>query len=239
MTYLQGFVVPVKPGHRDAYHEMAARAAPVFAECGATRVVECWGEDLPDGKRTDFKRAVKAEPGEGIVFSWILWPDKATCDAATAKLMADERMQPSGDMPFDMQRAIFGGYDIAGDTGDGGVFGYIDGMVASVPDDKRQAFVDHAAFMAAKLKDRGALRVVNGWGADVPGGKTTDFKRAVAANDGETVTFGWIEWPDKATHDTGWDALMADGTMQQNPPAWDGQRAIFAGFAPILDTAHP
>ena len=50
------------------------------------------------------------------------------------------------------------------------------------------------------------------------------------------MTFGWIEWPDMATHDTAWGALMAEDLMQQNPPAWDGQRAIFAGFAPILDT---
>lgn len=237
MTYIQGFVIPVKPGQKDAFRDMAAKAAPIFAEYGATRTVECWGEDVPDGKRTDFKRAVKAEEGEGIAFSWTYWPDKATCDAAAGKMMADERMKPGDEpMPFDMQRMIYGGFEIASDTGDGGAFGYIDGMVASVPADKRQAFVDHAAFMASKLKDKGALRVVNGWGADVPEGKVTDFKRSVEATDGETVTFGWIEWPDKATHDTGWGALMAEGMMQQNPPAWDGQRAIFAGFGPILDT---
>ena len=152
MTYIQGFVVPVKPGRKDAYREMAAKAAPIFADYGATRTVECWGEDLPDGKRTDFRRAVKAEDGEGIAFSWIFWPDKATCDAAAAKMMDDERMKPDGDMPFDMRRMIYGGYEVASDSGDGGPFGYIDGMVASVSEGKRQAFVDHAAFMAAKLK---------------------------------------------------------------------------------------
>ena len=238
MTYVQGFVIPVKPGRKEAYRTMAARAAPVFAECGATRTVECWGEDVPDGKRTDFRRAVKAEQGEDIVFSWIFWPDQATCDAASGKMMNDERMKPDGEMPFDLQRMIYGGYDVASDSGDGGSFGYVDGMVASVPADRYRAFVEHAELMAERLKDNGASRVVNGWGADVPDGKTTDFKRAVEAADGETVTFGWIEWPDKATHDAGWSALMADGTMERNPPAWDGQRAIFAGFAPILDTAR-
>lgn len=238
MTYIQGFVIPVKPGHKDGYRDMAVKAATIFAEYGATRTVECWGENLPDGKRTDFKRAVKAEDGEGIAFSWVFWPDKATCDAAAEKMQSDERMKPDSGMPFDTQRMIYGGYDLASDSGDGGAFGYVDGMVASVPTGKRQAFVDHAAFMATKLKDKGALRVVNGWGADVSDGKITDFKRAVEATDGETVTFGWIEWPDKATHDAGWRALMTDGLMQQHPPAWDGQRAIFAGFAPILDTDH-
>lgn len=238
MSYIQGFVVPVPRDKKAAYLEMAARVAPLFAELGATRTVECWGEDVPDGKRTDFRRAVKAQADEDIVFAWVFWPDKATCDAAAQQMMSDERMQPPADMPFDASRMIFGNFDVASDSGDGGRFGWIDGMVAPVPTDRRQAFVDHAAFMEAQLKEKGALRVVNTWGADVPDGKNTDFKRAVEAGAGDTVSFGWIEWPDKATHDAGWGALMADGLMQQNPPVWDGQRAIFGGFAPILDTEH-
>jgi uncharacterized protein YbaA (DUF1428 family) len=238
MSYVQGFVIPVRPGQKEAYRTMAADAAPIFAEYGATRTVECWGEDVPDGKRTDYRRAVKAEPQEGIVFSWIFWPDKETCDAAAEKLINDERMKPSGEMPFDMQRMIYAGFEVASDSGDGGAFGWIDGMVAPVPSDKRQAFLDHAAYMAPRLREKGALRVVNGWGVDVTDGTTTDFKRAVEAGDGDTVSFGWIEWPDKATHDSGWGALMAEGLMQQNPPVWDGPRAIFGGFVPILDTDH-
>lgn len=236
MTYLQGFLIPVKPGRKEAYRKMAADAAPIFADYGATRIVECWGEDVPDGKRTDMKRAVNAADGEGIVFSWIFWPDQATCDAAAQKMPNDERMQPSGDMPFDMQRMIYAGFEVASDSGDGGDFGWIDGMVAPVASDQRQAFLDHAAVMEGRLKDKGALRVVNGWGVAVPDGKTTDFKRAVDAQDGDTVTFGWIEWPDKAAHDAGWQQLMQNGTMEQHPPVWDGRRAIFGGFAPIFDT---
>lgn len=238
MSYVQGFVIAVPEGNKQAYVDMAAKVAPMFAELGALRTVECWGEDIPDGKRTDFKRAVKAEAGEKIVFAWVFWPDRATCDDAAKRMQTDERMQPPADMPFDGKRMIFGGFEVVSDSGDGGAFGWIDGMVGVVSNDKRQAYVDHSAFMADALKAKGALRVVNGWGADVPDGNTTDFKRAVEAADGETVTFGWIEWPDKATHDTGWGALMGDGTMQQNPPVWDGPRSIFGGFAPILDTDH-
>lgn len=238
MSYIQGFVIAVPEGNKQAYVDMAAQVAPMFAEFGALRTVECWGEDIPDGKRTDFKRAVKAEEGERIVFAWVFWPDKATCDAAAEKMRTDDRMQPPADIPFDGKRMIFAGFETISDSGNGGKFGWIDGMVGVVSNDKRQAFLDHAAFMEGALKTKGALRVVNGWGADVPDGTTTDFKRAVQAKDGETVTFGWIEWPDKATHDSGWGALMAEGLMQQNPPVWDGQRAIFGGFAPILDTDH-
>ena len=236
MTYLQGFVIPVPEGNKQAYLDMATKVAPMLAEFGATRTVETWGEDVPHGKTTDFYRAVAAENGEGIVFAWVFWPDKATCDAAAKKMQDDERMKPPADMPFDGKRMIFAGYDVVSDSGDDGDFGWIDGMVGAAPNDKRQAFLDHAAFMDAKLKEKGATRIVNGWGVDVPDGKTTDFKRAVQARDGETVTFGWIEWPDKATRDNGWGALMAEGVMRRNPPVWDGPRAIFGGFAPLLDT---
>src|SRR5215204_2359603 len=100
MSYIDGFVIPVPAGKKDAYREMAGKAAPIFMEHGATRVVECWGDDVIDGKVTDFKRAVKAEAGETVVFSFIEWPDKTTRDEAWKKIMADESLQPDGDMPF-------------------------------------------------------------------------------------------------------------------------------------------
>ena len=238
MTYVQGFIIPVKEGDKQAYLDLATKAAPVFAEYGATATVECWGDDVPDGKRTDMKRAVQAEPGEHIVFSWVWWPDKATCDAAAEKLMTDERMQPDGALPFNPQRMIYGGYEALYDGGDGGSFGYVDGVVAPTSVDK-QAFADHAARISAYFLKSGATRIVDGWGTDVPDGKVTDFKRAVAAEDGETVIFGWVEWPDKPTRDAAFAGMMDDPDVQAAPPAFDMQRAIFGGFVPILDTDHP
>ena len=108
--YIDGFLVPVPKGNKDAYRAMAEKHWPMFKEFGATRMVECWGDDVPKGKLTDFYGAVKAEDGEVVVFSWIAWPDKATRDAGMKKVMEDERMKNMKDMPFDGKRMIFGGF---------------------------------------------------------------------------------------------------------------------------------
>lgn len=108
--YVNGFVVPVPLKNKDAYRAMAEKAAGVFQEFGAVRVVEAWGDDITDGKQTDYKRATKAADDETIVFSWIAWPDKATRDAGWEKVMADDRMKPGADMPFDGTRMFWGGF---------------------------------------------------------------------------------------------------------------------------------
>ena len=111
MAYVDGFVIPVPKANRDAYRKVAEMAAPIFKEYGALKVVECWGDDVPDGKLTSFPMAVKKEADENVVFSWIIWPSKAVRDAGNAKAMADPRMQPGKNpMPFDGQRMIYGGF---------------------------------------------------------------------------------------------------------------------------------
>ncbi|MEZ5785945.1 MAG: DUF1428 domain-containing protein [Xanthobacteraceae bacterium] len=118
MSYIDGFVIPVPEGRKEAYRALASKLAPLFVELGAMRIVECWGDDVPDGKTTDFKRAVKAEAGENVVFAWVVWPSKEVRDAAAKKMMEDERMKPDPDMPFDGKRLIYGGFSILLDTGD-------------------------------------------------------------------------------------------------------------------------
>ena len=110
MTYVQGFLIPVPTGNRDAYRDLAARAAPMFKDYGALRIVECWGDAIPDGEITDFRKAVKAEEGENVVFAWIVWPSREVQEEAHKKMMADERMQMDEPMPFDGKRMIFGGF---------------------------------------------------------------------------------------------------------------------------------
>ena len=109
--YFDGYIVPVPSGNKDAYRDMAQKAADVFKEYGATRVVEAWGDDVPDGKFTDYRRAVKAKGDEAVVYSWVEWPSKEARDTAWPKIMEDERMKPNKDnMPFDGQRMIYGGF---------------------------------------------------------------------------------------------------------------------------------
>ena len=116
--YVDGFILPVRPGRKDAYREMAQKAAPIFREHGATRVVEAFEDDVTDGKVTDYRRAVKAEEGEKIVFSWIEWPSKEARVAGWEKVMADPRMQPDKDkeMPFDGPRMFWAGFAPIVDT---------------------------------------------------------------------------------------------------------------------------
>ena len=115
MSYIDGFVIPVPADKKEDYREMAAKVAPVFKRHGAVRTVECWGNDLPEGKVTDFRGAGKAEPGETVVFSWVVWPSKEVRDAGMAQLIGsmrtDPRMDPATNpMPFDGARMIFGGF---------------------------------------------------------------------------------------------------------------------------------
>jgi uncharacterized protein YbaA (DUF1428 family) len=109
--YVDGFLLPVKTDQKDTYRKIAADAAGVFKEHGATAVVEAWGDDVPDGKVTSFPMAVKLEEGETVVFSWVVWPSREARDEGNKKVMEDPRMQPTGEeMPFSMQRMIFGGF---------------------------------------------------------------------------------------------------------------------------------
>lgn len=109
MSYVDGFVVAVPEANRQAYRDMAALAWEMFQEYGALRMVECWGDDVPDGKVTDFRGAVKARDGEVVVFSWIEWPSKEVRVAGHKKMMDDPRMKMD-DMPFDGMRMIYGGF---------------------------------------------------------------------------------------------------------------------------------
>jgi len=111
MKYVDGYLVAVPAGNKEAYRELATKVSGVFKEFGATRVVECWGHDVPKGKVTDFQGAVKATDDEVVVFSWIEWPSKEVRDVGMKKVMEDSRMQQENSL-FDGKRMIYGGFEI-------------------------------------------------------------------------------------------------------------------------------
>ena len=109
MSYIDAFVCAVATANKQAYIDGAKMFGDVARECGATHLHEFWGDDVSDGQLTSFPMAVKLQPGETVVLSYIEWPDKATRDAANAKMMQDPRMAPQN-MPFDGKRMIYGGF---------------------------------------------------------------------------------------------------------------------------------
>ena len=116
MAYVDGFVAAVPSNKREEYQRHAHEAALVFKEHGALNCVECWGDDVPEGKLTSFPMAVKCEPDETVVFAWISWPSRAVRDEGMKKVMADPRLQPDRNpMPFDAKRMIFGGFQAIAD----------------------------------------------------------------------------------------------------------------------------
>lgn len=113
MNYVDGFVAAVPTANRTAYEAYAAKGAALFKEAGALAVVECWGDDVPEGKLTSFPLAVKREPHETVIFSWVTWPSREVRDAAWKKLMDDPRMSPEhSPMPLDGKRLIYGGFQV-------------------------------------------------------------------------------------------------------------------------------
>lgn len=112
MTYVDGFLAAVPTANKQKFKEHAEQTLSLFRKHGATRCVECWGDDVPKGETTDFFGAVKAKDDETVVFSWIEWPDKAARDAGMKKVMEEmPKAMEDNPMPFDGKRMIFGGFE--------------------------------------------------------------------------------------------------------------------------------
>ena len=234
MTYIDGFVIPVKTVNKTAFLHHARTVDIFFIDYGALRVVECWQNEGPDDALAEFKRAVAAEDDESIVFSWIEWPDKATRDAGYEAMESNEAMNAQP-MPFDGKRMIYAGFEAVVDQHwkrDG--LSYVDGYIGPVADGKKDAYIAMSEETAAVYRDNGALFDIESWGDDVPEGKVTDFRRAAKLEAGETVAFAVVGWPDKATRDAAWDEMM-----KMPPPAempFDMTRVMMGSFTVIFDT---
>ena len=236
MTYVEGFLTPVPTANKDAYKKHAEGAIDLFLGLGATRFVEAWGDDVPDGKTNDLKKAVDLKDDETVLFSWLEYPDKATRDEANRRMMENPDLM-NMDMPFDGSRMIFAGFEPFVEVGEGKGTGYLDGYVLPVPAGNKDAYKAMAEKAASVFRDYGALRVVEAWGEEIPDGKKTDYNRATLRKDDERVVYSWVEWPSKQVRDEAWPKLMEDERMKpdfSNMP-FDGQRMMWGGFAPLFD----
>jgi uncharacterized protein YbaA (DUF1428 family) len=242
MSYIDGFVIAVPTANKEKFIALANRVGSAFIDHGATRVVECWGADVPKGITTDFQGAVAAQDEETVVFSWIEWPDKARRDNVMGRMdelgKTDERFDPAKNpMPFDGKRMIYGGFEPIVERGKMATDSYVQGFVIPVPAGKREDYRKMAEEAWAMFEDFGALRVVEAWGDDVPDGKVTDFRRAVKAEPDEKIVFAFMEWPSREVCDAARERMMKDERMK--PPEgmdipFDAKRMIYAGFAPVV-----
>ncbi len=114
MEYLDAFVAAVPSDKKNEYMKHAELAKEVFKKHGAVRVVECWGDDVPDGEKTSFLSAVQCQSDETVVLPWISWPSKQARDEGMPAIMED--MESLGEMPFDGSRVIFGGFNVVMDV---------------------------------------------------------------------------------------------------------------------------
>ncbi len=113
MTYVDGMMAAVPTANKEIYREHSAKAARVFKRHGALSYMECWGDEVPEGKNNSMHTAVMRKPDETVVFSFVTWPSKDARNAGMPKVMSDPEM-PSGmeSMPFDPKRMIFGGFEV-------------------------------------------------------------------------------------------------------------------------------
>jgi uncharacterized protein YbaA (DUF1428 family) len=240
MAYIDGFVLAVPTANKQQFLTHANTGDSAFIDLGATRVVECWGADVPKGKTTDFQGAVAAQDNETVVFSWIEWPDKAARDNVMGRMdqiaQMDERLDPQKNpMPFDGQRLIYGGFEPIVERGEKAGNGYAQGFVVPVPAAEREAYRQMAEDVWPLFAEYGALRLIEAWGDDVPDGQVTDFRRAVKAEPHENVVFAFIEWPSREVCDSAHDKMMKDERMKMPPRMpFDPQRMIYGGFTPVV-----
>jgi uncharacterized protein YbaA (DUF1428 family) len=242
MSYIDGFVIAVPTARKQEFVAHATQGDSAFIDHGATRVVECWGADVPKGKTTDFQGAVAARDDETVLFSCIDWPDKAARDRVMRQTdelaKTDERLDPGKNpMPFDGKRMIYGGFEPIVEQGNGSRDSYVQGFIVPVPTDKRDDYRKMADAVWPLFKEYGALRMVEAWGDDVVEGEVTDFRRAVKAEPDERIVFSFIEWPSRQICDAAAERMMNDERMK--PPdgmdlPFDGKRMVYGGFTQVV-----
>ncbi len=119
--YVDGFVLPMPEKRVEAYRQIAKKAAKIWIEHGALEYRECVAEHTDTKFGLSFPQGIKSKAGETVVFAWIVYTSRAHRDRVNAKVMQDPRIKEDMDMnpkemPFDVKRMIYGGFDVIVDT---------------------------------------------------------------------------------------------------------------------------
>lgn len=109
--YVDAFIIAVPEENKADYIKIAGLFGDVMKDFGVLEICENWESDVPDGEVTDFRKAVNAKPGEKIVVSWMIWPNKEASTKANEGMFSDPRMEAMGEMPFDGKRMVLGGFE--------------------------------------------------------------------------------------------------------------------------------
>lgn len=115
MSYVDGYVLPLPKKHLIAYKRIAKKAALIWKEHGALDYKECIGEDLKIKGMLSFTKISKAKSGETVVFAYIRFKSRKHRDSVNAKVMKDPRIHAMCDpknMPFDVKRMAYGGFNV-------------------------------------------------------------------------------------------------------------------------------
>ena len=117
MTYVDGYVLAVPKKNLKKYKKMAKEAGEYWIKHGALQYSECVGEDLKssDWCKLPFPKLMKCKPTETVIFAFVLYKSKAHRDRVNAKvkkdMMQDVEDCDDPDMPFDMKRMAYGGFE--------------------------------------------------------------------------------------------------------------------------------
>lgn len=113
MSYVDGFVIPINKKKMPAYVKMARKAGKIWMEHGAEAYFECVGDDINPSFGMPFPKLAKAKDGETVMFSFVVYKNKAQRDRVNKKIMADPRIAALCDpreMPFEVKRMAYGGF---------------------------------------------------------------------------------------------------------------------------------
>lgn len=112
--YVDGFVIPIAKNKVAAYRKVAAKAGKIWMKYGALEYFETVGDELKMDFGMPFTKMAKLKANETVVFSWIVYKNKAHRNKVNKLIMKDPWIISMGPekMPFDHNKMTYGGFKV-------------------------------------------------------------------------------------------------------------------------------